>query len=340
MEPGVAGLRLAVSAAHAAGWGSHGGADAPFGLKPNGGAEPDHGIGTRQPSRPLLGVTRHAPSRGPAAPRRAGPRPRAARAPRPGRRTLRRAGRASAAPRRARAGGRDRGRPAGRRGRPSRRTGRPSCGRAYRDTSRTMSWLDRTQVGGAPTASWAPSASSIDRAQRVGPPRRQQEVEVEGGVQLVRAHVQGQALGLWTHASATNTRGGVVGVGERAPAPGRSRARRRGPSADGRRARRSAAARSSRAMSGSPCGLHQAVRDVDPEPVDAAVKPEPDRLLEVGPDLRVGPVEIGLLGGEQVQVPLARAAVGLGDPLPGRPPKLLRQSLGGRSPSVRGRRGR
>jgi len=50
--------------------------------------------------------------------------------------------------------------------------------------------------------------------------------------------------------------------------------------------------------------LGQAVRHVYAEPVDPAVGPEPQGGQEVIPDLAVRPVEVGLLGGEQVQVPL------------------------------------
>jgi hypothetical protein len=57
--------------------------------------------------------------------------------------------------------------------------------------------------------------------------------------------------------------------------------------------------------------------DVDAEPVDAEVEPESKDRLELGPDLGVGPVEVGLLGGEQMQVPLAWVPVGLGDAGPG-----------------------
>lgn len=63
--------------------------------------------------------------------------------------------------------------------------------------------------------------------------------------------------------------------------------------------------------------LRQAVRDVDPEPVDAPVQPEPQDVLELGPNLGVFPVQVGLLGREHVQVPGSRAAVRLGDPGPG-----------------------
>ena len=67
------------------------------------------------------------------------------------------------------------------------------------------------------------------------------------------------------------------------------------------------------ATSGKRLVLLQRVGDVDPEPVDAAVQPEPQGALEVVDDLGVLPVEVGLLGGEQVEVPLA-----VGQPGPGR----------------------
>ena len=53
--------------------------------------------------------------------------------------------------------------------------------------------------------------------------------------------------------------------------------------------------------------LGQAVSDVDPEPVDATVCPEPQRGQEVLADRSIVPVEVGLFLGEEVQVPLAVA---------------------------------
>ena len=55
--------------------------------------------------------------------------------------------------------------------------------------------------------------------------------------------------------------------------------------------------------------LEEPVRDVDPDPVDAAVEPETEDLLELGLDVRVVPVEVGLLAREEVQVVPARLLV-------------------------------
>jgi hypothetical protein len=65
--------------------------------------------------------------------------------------------------------------------------------------------------------------------------------------------------------------------------------------------------------------LREPVGDVDAEPVHAAVEPEAQDRLELGPHLRARPVEVRLLGGEQVQVPLARMPVRLPDARPRRP---------------------
>ena len=51
--------------------------------------------------------------------------------------------------------------------------------------------------------------------------------------------------------------------------------------------------------------LLEQVGDVHPEPVHPAVGPEPQRLVELGDDLGVVPVEVGLGDVEHVQVPLA-----------------------------------
>ena len=62
--------------------------------------------------------------------------------------------------------------------------------------------------------------------------------------------------------------------------------------------------------------LDQAVRDVDPEAVDAPVAPEAQDGEELLAHLRQLPVQVGLGGVEDVEVPLARRAVGLGDARP------------------------
>ena len=68
---------------------------------------------------------------------------------------------------------------------------------------------------------------------------------------------------------------------------------------------------------GEAVGLDQAVRHVDAETVDPAVEPEPQDAAELLADLFVRPVEVGLGGVEEVQVPLAGRPVGFGDAGPG-----------------------
>jgi hypothetical protein len=60
------------------------------------------------------------------------------------------------------------------------------------------------------------------------------------------------------------------------------------------------------------------VGHVDAEAVDADVQPEAEDRAELVAHRRVFPVEVGLLGREEVQVPLPRRAVRFGDPGPGR----------------------
>ena len=59
------------------------------------------------------------------------------------------------------------------------------------------------------------------------------------------------------------------------------------------------------------------MRHVDAEPVAPAVEPEPQGLLELGVDVGVRPVDVGLLRGEQAQVPLLTATVGVRQARPG-----------------------
>ena len=76
--------------------------------------------------------------------------------------------------------------------------------------------------------------------------------------------------------------------------------------------------------------LADAVDDVDAEPVDPAVEPEAHHPVHRLDDLGVGPVEVGLLGQELVEVPLAGGLV----PRPGgHGPKAATQLLGGVSGS-------
>ena len=77
--------------------------------------------------------------------------------------------------------------------------------------------------------------------------------------------------------------------------------------------------------------LDEGVGDVDPEPVDPAVEPVLDDAEEGLPHRRVGPVEVGLLGQEQVAPPLpGRLVEG-----PGRTPEVAAPVV--RWTTVRGR---
>ncbi len=63
--------------------------------------------------------------------------------------------------------------------------------------------------------------------------------------------------------------------------------------------------------------LDQQGRGVDPHSADAAIEPEAQDLLVLAEDVWMVPVEIRLLGGEQVEVPLPRCPVGVDRAGPG-----------------------
>ncbi len=67
-------------------------------------------------------------------------------------------------------------------------------------------------------------------------------------------------------------------------------------------------------------GLDEAVGDVDAEAVGAEVEPEAQDGAELVLDGGVVPVEVGLLGGEEVQVPLSVGDAGPGGPAEDRLP--------------------
>ena len=194
-----------------------------------------------------------------------------------------------------------------------------------------------------------------DRAERGGVPVGVEEVEVERLVHLVGAHVAREPLaGLDPGLGAEDAVRSAVGVQHRAPAavdlvhavlvphgggtrrgvvehvavgggevlgvatrPGRALRRR-----PRRRARPGRPVR-------QPLALDETVRDVDPEAVDPAVAPEPEDVVELRPHVGVLPVQVGLGHVEDVQVPLARRAVGLGHALPAPTAEHRRPVVGG-----------
>ncbi len=141
-----------------------------------------------------------------------------------------------------------------------------------------------------------------------------QQPEVERQVQLVRPDVPGQPL-VAVHPDLADRHPVRVRVEDPADQPVHvvhlRRRRSAGP------ARRSGSGtvlcRSRPVHVRQAGGLRHPVRHVDAEAVDAAVQPEPHRRLEVRRHRRVGPVQVRLLGREQVQVPLP-----VRDPGPGR----------------------
>ena len=170
------------------------------------------------------------------------------------------------------------------------------------------------------------------RPQGRGDPRRHQEAEVERLVQLIGPDVLRERVGGPHPRLGAEDPVGVVpvhgiGVGDLAPAtvdvvhawlvPHRQLgcALHRGVVGVLRGVRQTG-------------HLDETVRHVDPETVGAAVQPEPDHRLHLVADFWVGPVEVRLGGVEQVEVPLARAPVGLGHPGPSGPTEVAAPVVG------------
>src|ERR1700675_4468386 len=63
---------------------------------------------------------------------------------------------------------------------------------------------------------------------------------------------------------------------------------------------------------------------VDPDARDAAIEPEAEDLFVLPTDVRVVPVQVWLVRREEMEVPLTRAAVGVGRAGPGRTGKIRR----------------
>ena len=183
-------------------------------------------------------------------------------------------------------------------------------------------------------------------AQRLGVPPREQIGEVERGVQLVAAQVAGELLGRLHPDLADEHPVAGVGVGDPPPSPVHLvhlvAVPVRVPFDGGATGRPVALQVRHRRV------LRQAVRDVDAEPVDAPVQPEPQDGLELGDHLGVRPVEVGLLRVEEVQVPLAvgrprpRRAAEVADPVVRRDLPVLTASVPEHVPgplgAARGRR--
>ena len=183
--------------------------------------------------------------------------------------------------------------------------------RPYRETIRSTSWLDSTHVAGAPDRRIQGQRVVDDLTQLLGVPRAAQVREVEDRVQLARAHVPGQPHRI-RDPDLADQHPRLVLVRDRPPGP--VDVVHVIPVAVG-------VIRTGRHV-GTDIGqvrvLGEQRRGVDPDAVRAAVEPEPQHVLELLPHVRAGPVEVRLLGREQVQVPLAGRAVRLGDPGPGR----------------------
>ncbi|GAA2230808.1 hypothetical protein GCM10010232_16490 [Streptomyces amakusaensis] len=147
-------------------------------------------------------------------------------------------------------------------------------------------------------------------AQRPGRPRTAQEVEVEGPVQDAGTQIAGEPVGLVGQPDLAGQDPGVgVGVGD--GAPGAVDAEEFVAVDVGMRP--AAFGRGVRGVRFGQVGiLGQGDGGVDAHPGGTPVEPEAEHGLVLRSHPGVTPVEIGLFGREQVEVPLALSAVGQG----------------------------
>ncbi len=146
-------------------------------------------------------------------------------------------------------------------------------------------------------------------------PRAGQEVEVEGGVHLVGPQVAGEPLGVGHPHLADQDAG--VGVGVRDPPPAAVDVVQVVPVDVRVRGHHRVGAGGRVGQVGQLRVLGDQGGGVDPHPARAAVEPEAQHVLVLGPHVGVVPVEVGLLGVEEVEEPVAGGAVRVGGPGPG-----------------------
>ena len=172
------------------------------------------------------------------------------------------------------------------------------------------------------------------RAQAGGVPRAGHEVEVERGVQLVRAQVLARSARC--PAARSRRRGRACPGTSRRPRAscGRRRGARRGRCWGARRGRGRSGPR---AASGS---LTSRAAESIRTPATPRSNQNRRIVLVLGADVGVVPVEVGLLRREQVQVPLAGRAVGVRRAGPGRARRSRRPSAFGISSPFGPRPGR
>ena len=196
--------------------------------------------------------------------------------------------------------------------------------------------------GGRPHGAVFAQGDIDDAAQLVGVPSGAQEGEVKGLAHLVGAHVLG-GIGLRGHPGlgdqedvltslVQDTAPLAVDVVDPGLVEGRSDV---GQLLVGRvfvRGGGNIPTVGAEVVVGQALGLDQAMGDVHAEALDTALHPEAQEGAEVLVDVRVGPVEVGLLGCEQVEVVPAPVLAAAGERLhrlPGRPTEE-------RAPVVRG----